>query len=94
MKKILVSFSLFIALQGPIFAALPPLWQGVQELKVILADKRLGDYLDAGDAITSVKKVDEGWIIITTKKRVTVRLTYDNTSKAGPVQFRISFLEG
>lgn len=94
MKKILASFLFFIAVQAQSFAALPPLWQGVQELKVILADKRLGDYLDAGDVITSIKKTEEGWVIITNKKRVTVNLTYEKSSKPGPVQFRISFLEG
>ena len=94
MKKILGGLLLFIAIQGQSFAALPPLWQGVEELKVILADKRLGDYLDAGDVITAIKKTEEGWIIITNKKRVTVNLTYEKSSKPGPVQFRISFFEG
>ena len=91
MKKFLITLLLFTAIQGQTFAILPPLWQGVQELKVILADKQLGDYLDAGDAISAVKKTEDGWIIVTNKKRVAVHITYEPASKPGPVQFRISF---
>jgi hypothetical protein len=93
MKKVLLSVFLLTLFQCHAFAALPPLWQGVQELKVILADKRLGNYLDAGDVITAIKKNEKGWIIITNKKRVTAEVSYESSSKPGPVQFSVKFKE-
>lgn len=94
MKKILFGAILFTSIQTSIFAALPPLWQNVQELKIILNDKRLGDFLNSGDVIQSVKKTDDGWIIVTNHKRLNVKVQYENSQNPGPVQFRISFQEG
>lgn len=92
MKKIFFGLILLIAIQGQSFAVLPPLWQGVQELKTILNDKRLGEYLDSGDVITSIKKTDDGWVIITNKKNVAVQVSYEHSPRPGPVPFSLKFM--
>lgn len=91
MKKTLLGVLLLTLVQGHSFAVLPPLWQGVDELKVILNDKSLGNYLDSGDAISSIKKTEKGWVIVTNKKRVTAEVTYENVTKPGPATFSIKY---
>jgi hypothetical protein len=94
MKKVLWMLSFITLIHVSCFAALPPLWQGVEELKVILADKGLAKHLDSGDVIVAIKKTEKGWTIVTNKKRVTALVTYETAERPGPQPFKVKFVEG
>lgn len=91
MKKLIVMLGAMMALNGAASAVLPPLWQGVAELKSMLNDKRFGETLQSGEVIQEIKKTDNGWRITTNKSEVDVHVVYQHASKPGPAQFVLEF---
>lgn len=88
MKKIL--FALALATTHA-HAVLPPLWQGVAELKAILDDKSLGDAIPSGDVILKINKDSDGYTIVTNKREVHVKVDYQPQDHPGPAKFNIRF---
>lgn len=72
-------------------AALPPLFQGMREIKAIFDDPDTLKYLDSGDVITDIKKTETGYLITTNKKEVLVEIVYESSSVPGPVKFHLRF---
>ena len=73
MKKIITLALTLLAIQGSAFAALPPLYQSLTELKTIINDERLGQYLQSGDLITDIRKVNDGYLIETNRGQLLQR---------------------
>lgn len=89
--KLLICLLAALSLTGPLSAALPPLWQNVAELKSILSDKKLGDYLDSGEAIIVIKKTEKGWLFVTNHHELPVHVIYKDAKMPGPAEFDIKF---
>ena len=62
MKKL---FCAYFCISTSCFAILPPAWEGVRELKAILDDKQLSQYLESGDVIEKIEHLESGWQIMT-----------------------------
>jgi hypothetical protein len=77
--------------QTVLFSALPPLFQNIAEIKAILIDKRLGQLLESGESIEEIKKVDDGYLIITNQHKLLAKVIYKPISRPGPAQFDIDF---
>lgn len=87
-------FSLFAApllFAGSAYSALPPLWQGIEEVKMIVEDKRLGDYLQSGEVLKEIERTDSGWVIITNKSKLPVFVKYEDSNQPGPRHFKLEF---
>jgi hypothetical protein len=89
--RLLAALTWFLAANGASFGALPPLYQNAAEIKAILNDPKLGDYLESGELILEIKKSDSGWLIITNHHELPVKISYHQAEMPGPVPFSISF---
>lgn len=87
---ILVSIAIFAG-QGTLSALLPPAWEGVAELKAILNEKELANYLDSGDILQEVSKTEEGWLITTNRSYIAVRIIPLPQMQPGPEKFKLEF---
>lgn len=91
MKKLLLLISAYVVFNGVAFGALPPLWQNVAEIKAILNDPKLGEFLSSADIIHEIKKSPQGWVIVTQREELSVEVVYQAASHPGPVPFTLIF---
>ena len=73
------------------YAALPPAWQGVKELQTILQDRGLSQYLESGDNIEGITRVEKGWIITTNHSVIDVEVKPIPQDVPGPEKFELKF---
>lgn len=72
-------------------AALPPAWEGVRELRAILEDKQLSQYLNSGDVIESLHHEGNMWIIQTNHSQIEVEVIHEPRSQPGPGTITLHF---
>lgn len=75
------------------FAALPPLYQTRDEIMAVLSSPDFDQKLESGEVIMSIKKIQEGYEIETNKSKVKAILEYEKMQKAGPIRFKVKFLD-
>lgn len=88
MKKILF---LIILLPGLACAALAPLSQSVREITAILSYPSFSDKLSTGSSIEDIKKVSDGYLIVTGTQALKVTVEYDKKKRIGPKKFTLHF---
>ena len=89
--KRLSFFLLFIAVTAASFGALPPLPQSKRELLAILSDNRLMERLSTADVIEKITRVDNGYLITTSRETLLVEVTYIHNDRIGPIEFQLDF---
>jgi hypothetical protein len=72
-------------------AVLPPVWQGVTEIKAILNSQALDQYLDSGDILESIARHEDGWLITTSRSQVYVKVAPEPQNRPGPQRFHLEF---
>jgi hypothetical protein len=78
---------------APAFGALPPIWQGVAEIKAILNDPQLATVLDSGEILESIERSGQGWMITTSQSEVRVEVIAQKMTMPGPELFRLNFVK-
>lgn len=91
MKSYLFFGIAFLSLQTSLFGALPPLWKDVAELKAILEDQQLGNFLNSGEAILEIKKNSKGWNILTNHGKLRIKVNYEKQQMPGKGNFTLEF---
>ena len=91
MKKLIALTAVCLACSGSAMALLPPLYQGIAELKAILNNDMLEQMLDSGEVITSITKTDEGYTIQTNHQQLLAQVVYEPNKLPGPAKFKILF---
>ena len=91
MRKICTLLALLLTFNAGAFALLPPAWQDVAELKSILSDTNLKDYLNSGDVILQISKDDHGWLFITNHTKFYAEVVPKALTQPGPERFDIHF---
>lgn len=89
MKKIITVLFAALTLTSPISALLPPYYQSVAEIKMILEDKTLADKLGSGEQIILIKKIREGYLVLTTRQKVKVDVVFEKQEMPGPAKFHL-----
>lgn len=89
MKQLL--FFLALVATSALTALLPPVWQDVAEIKAILNDERLNQYLDSGETLEKIEKQPTGWLFRTNKSILFVEIHPEKQSMPGPEKFTIEF---
>ena len=74
-------------------ALLPPVWQGVAEVKAILNDPQLSQHLDSGEVLESITKTDTGWEILTNRSRLRIDVIPQPQKMPGPEQFTLKYFK-
>lgn len=88
MKRILL---LACLLPNLAFCALAPLAQSIREISAILSYPTLSDHLPSSASIQDIKKVDEGYLIITNSQVLKVLVEYDSKKRIGAKKFTLHF---
>lgn len=91
MKLAVYIASAAIAVTLPLFSILPPAWQDVAELKAILEDRHIDEYLQSGDVILQIAKSDHGWTIVTNHSKFYADVVPLPQKMIGPEKFEIRF---
>lgn len=88
-----IFFVAIAALLGyaPLFALLPPLYQQLAELKQIIENEELPNYLQSGELILTIERQDHGYLIVTNQQKVFAEVIIQPQHTPGPAQFSISF---
>ena len=73
------------------FCALAPLAQSVREITAILSYPSLEDHLSVSSPIEDIKKVDEGYLIVTKAQALKVKVQYDERKRIGAKKFTLHF---
>jgi hypothetical protein len=90
LKKMFFLVSLFATSAS--FAVLPPFYQTTKEIKAILNDERLAESLGSGESILEIKRVEDGYEIMTTKYSLHILVNYVPRGYPGPAIFSFEFL--
>ena len=89
MKKTFLILCAVLVWQTSLSAVLPPLYQGINELKDLLNEPKLGELLQSGEVIEEIKKVDNGYLIITNKHELLAEVVYQTNRRVGPAEYTI-----
>jgi len=87
MKKLIF---LLIILPQMAFAALPPYFATAREIKEIVDSNELHTLLGSGKPIDSIERKEEGWIVKSGEKTITVVVHY-NSPMPGPGNIQLEF---
>lgn len=93
MKKFMGLIATFLLFSTPAFALLPPLYEGIKEVKTILASSDLSQKLQSGEILETIQKNDAGYLITTNQHQLQVDVTYKQTGKIGPAEYELRFHE-
>lgn len=85
--RILIFGLMALILQLELSAALPPLYQSMNEFKVLLTNQQLIDQLDSAEALVEIKREKGGFRIVTSKKTLWAELIFDPVEMPGPAKF-------
>lgn len=91
MKKCLFTCLLSMLLAQSGFALLSPLSESLVELKTLLEDPRLQKSFGEGEAVQSIERTNEGYLVQTNKSKLNVDLIYRPMNRIGPQQFEFHF---
>lgn len=91
MKKFMGLVATFLLFSAPTFALLPPLYEGIKEVKTILASSELSQKLQSGEILEKIQKNDSGYVITTSQHQLQVDVIYSQTGKIGPAEYELRF---
>ncbi len=91
MKKVV--FILIILFITKAHALLPPFYQSIKEIESILQDERFTSDANCAYPILEIKKIEGGYLIITSKYRQFVEVNYIPQDMVGPAKFELKFHE-
>jgi hypothetical protein len=73
------------------FAVLPPLYQSLGEIEMILRSPELSKYLTSADIIENIQRTENGYLVQGSKHQVAVRVIALPAKMPGPTQFRLEW---
>lgn len=88
MKKLIL---LSVLSLNTAYALLPPLWESVAQIKAILTDEHLKDYLDSGELIESIDRSDDGYTIKTNHSELKAIIQALPQTMPGPARYEVRF---
>lgn len=89
MKKFIFVLALMVPALNQ--GLLPPLYETLAEFKSLINDDRLPQSLQSGEAIISIKKQEDNFIVTTNKSQLVVRIVHEKTQMIGPAKFHLEF---
>ena len=93
MKAIFGIIFIFLSMSSIGYGALPPLYQTSSELKSVLTEHDLGNYLPSGEPIIEIRKKGKGYLILTNKHSLQADIVYEPMNIPGPARFHVEYRE-
>lgn len=88
---------LFIALillaGAPAYALLSPLNQSIAELKGIIENDDLTEYLPSSEKILAIDAVEQGYLIRTQNYTMLIQIVFKRQDRPGPAKYELIFHE-
>ena len=75
------------------FALLPPLYQSIKEIDEIILDERVQKELTSAEPILEIKKVKNGYVLITNRYSLFVEVKYIPQEMMGPAKYELQVHE-
>jgi hypothetical protein len=91
MKKITSLVLVMLGFSLSAHAALPPLYQSLNEYKALLNDARLAKSMTSAEMIKDIKRTDAGFEIMTNLQTIQVQVIPLPQGQPGPQQFSFKF---
>ncbi|MGM0439619.1 MAG: hypothetical protein ACQEP8_00710 [Chlamydiota bacterium] len=93
MKKMFLAIAATALIGGQsLFAVLPPLYQGIDEVKAILDSSQIENYIGSHEVLENIINTKGGYLIVTSHSNIFVEVIYkDMGEMAGPSQFDLEF---
>lgn len=91
MRKTLFTLLFIGMMSSPVFAILSPIHQSVKEIDAILWSRELSQHFNQADTIQEIKRVDNGYVVITEDKQMMVEVIYIPSQRVGPQEFKLVF---
>ncbi|WP_068468258.1 hypothetical protein [Candidatus Protochlamydia phocaeensis] len=92
MRKMIWAAAAFLLLSSTSgYALLPPLYEGVREIKSILTSKEFGEKLHSGEVLVAIQKNDAGYEITTNQHHLQIDVKYEQTGRIGPAEYTLYF---
>ncbi len=91
MKKIIFTLALFMFAGNISYAALPPLYQGIREIKAIIEHQEFSENLGSHEVVMDIVRIEQGYLIITNYSHMIVEVVYLPQEMSGPGQFELIF---
>ena len=93
MKKSLITLFLAgaISFSAISYAALPPLYQSLNEYKALLKSHELAEKLGSAEGIKDIQRTEQGFLITTHRYNLNVEIVYEPLPYPGPAQFHFVF---
>jgi hypothetical protein len=91
MKKFICLFLCVAGFAAPSFAALPPIYQSLKELQMLVQDPRLAQQFKPGEMITCIQKDGDHFVVSSKQSEVIVGIVYEQLEQPGPARFHFDF---
>lgn len=84
MKKLITGLLAVYLVSGMAEALLPPLYEGVREIKAIIENEEFDQKLTSGEVVETIQKNETGYEILSNKHRLQVDVKYKVNDRSGP----------
>lgn len=91
--KVYILIGCLLLLGTHIEAALPPLYQSLNEYKALLVNPQLTEKLTSADLIQSIQRESSSFLIKTNKHTLKIDVIYDPQKSPGPAKYHFVFHE-
>lgn len=92
MKRIIFTILFLFALSTS-YAALPPLYHTLNEIKGIINDERLTEMLGSAEGITKIERNENGYLVTSYRYQIQVDVNYLPQPYPGSGKFELKFHE-
>ena len=91
MKKFIILLLFVFAVKAN--ALLPPLYQSLKEIDAIISNEQLKEELGSAEAVLEIKRVKDGYLVLTRQYMLKVEVIYIPRKIIGPAKFELRFHE-
>lgn len=91
MKKLWAALLVFVFISNSSYALLPPLYTSLEEYRQLINSKELSAKLGSGQAIQSIERVENGFVIQTPRYTLHVDVIHEPQEHPGPARFHLEF---
>lgn len=87
----MLALALIVAFTSPCFAILSPLNQSAEEIRFILESHEFQNSLPQGEAIETIERTKNGYLIKTQQRQLEVEIQYFPGQRPGRQPFKLNF---
>lgn len=92
LQRFCASLCVAMLISSSLAAALPPYYQGIDELRSLINDPRIKEmHVPAGDVIEAIRRTDTGYEVVTNHSILQIDVEHLPQKHPGPAKFALHF---